>query len=67
VETIRGGGPVASTRGPREVASFLTVGESLAGVDDRLADSDVGLDDLTLVGLRAARERGHSAPPVGEG
>jgi len=67
VDTIRGGDPVASTRGPREIPGFAAVGESLAGVDDRLADSDVGLDDLTLVGLRVARERGHSAPPAGEG
>ena len=67
VDTIRRGDPVASTRGPREIPAFAAVGESLAGVDDRLADTDVGLDDLTLVGLRVARERGHSAPPVGEG
>lgn len=62
VDSIRSGEPVASTRGPREVASFSTVGESLAGVDDRLSDSDVALDELTLAGLHAARERGHAAP-----
>ncbi|MFZ0324137.1 MAG: NAD(P)H-dependent oxidoreductase subunit E [Actinomycetes bacterium] len=62
VDTIRSGGPVGCSRGPKVVQPFSTVGEALAGVDDRLSETDVALDELMLAGLRVARERGHVAP-----
>jgi NADH-quinone oxidoreductase subunit E len=62
VDRIRAGEDVSATRGPRVVPTFEAVGESLAGVDDRLSADDVALDEQTLVGLRRARELGQSAP-----
>lgn len=66
VDRLRAGETVAATRGPRVVPTFDAVGESLAGVDERLSDDDVALDDETLVGLRRARELGQAAPSAKE-
>jgi NADH-quinone oxidoreductase subunit E len=65
VDRLRAGEPVASTRGPRVVPEIDAVGRSLAGVDALLDDTDNGLDDQTLAGLRLARELGHTVPDEG--
>jgi NADH-quinone oxidoreductase subunit E len=65
VDRLRAGEPIASTRGPRVVPEIDAVGRSLAGVDALPDDSDNGLDDQTLAGLRLARELGHTVPDEG--
>ena len=65
VDRLRAGESIASTRGPRVIPEIDAVGRSLAGVDAVLDDTDNGLDDQTLAGLRLARELGHSVPDQG--
>jgi NADH-quinone oxidoreductase subunit E len=65
VDRLRAGETITSTRGPRAIPEIDAVGRSLAGVDAALDDTDSGLDDQTLAGLRLARELGHSVPDQG--
>lgn len=65
VDRLRAGETVASTRGPRAIPQIDAVGRSLAGVDAGLDDTDNGLDEQTLAGLRLARELGHTVPDQG--
>jgi NADH-quinone oxidoreductase subunit E len=65
VDRLRAGEMIASTRGPRVIPEINAVGRSLAGVDAVLDDTDNGLDDQTVAGLRLARELGHSVPDQG--
>lgn len=58
IDRLRGGEPVAATRGRRVVAPFADTVRSLAGVDDPVNDDDVALDAPTLVGLRLAEQQG---------
>jgi NADH-quinone oxidoreductase subunit E len=65
VDRLRAGETIASTRGPRAIPEIDAVGRSLAGVDVVLDDTDNGLDEQTLAGLRLARELGHTVPDQG--
>ena len=60
IETLRAGGEVHSTRGP-VIRTFRDTERTIAGQDDGLAAAPA-VDDKMLAGLRAARERGMSAP-----
>ncbi len=63
VDRLRSGEDVESTRGPR-IPSLKENERTLAGFDDGLTDEGGNADDLMLVGLRRAKELGHSAPGV---
>lgn len=67
VDQLQAGEPVAATRGTPRIETFDAVGETLAGVDQRLSPDDVALDDLVLAGLREAKQRGHVAPVPAKG
>jgi NADH-quinone oxidoreductase subunit E len=60
LDTLRDGGEVHATRGPA-IRSFRDTERTLAGFDDGLADAP-SVDDKMLAGLRAAKERGMTAP-----
>lgn len=67
VDRLRAGETVAATRGTQRIETFDAVGETLAGVDQRLSPDDVALDDIVLAGLREAKQRGHAAPAAAKG
>ena len=60
IDTLRAGGEVQSTRGP-VIRTFRDTERTLSGYDDGLAAAPA-VDDKMLAGLRAARERGMTAP-----
>lgn len=62
LDTLAAGGELVATRGP-VIRTFEDTERTLAGFDDGLADAPA-VDDKMLAGLRVARERGMSAPPV---
>ncbi|MDX1888761.1 NADH-quinone oxidoreductase subunit NuoE [Mycolicibacterium sp. 050158] len=66
VDELRSGGPVTPTRGA-PVCTFRETAMILAGfADQRPGANDAPAGDATLAGLRIARERGMTAPEVGE-
>ena len=54
---------VQSTRGPA-IRDFAATERTLAFPNDGLADEGVSVDEKMLAGLRIAKERGMSAPPI---
>ena len=52
-----------TTRGPA-IRGFAATERTLAFPNDGLADEGVSVDEKMLAGLRIAKERGMSAPPV---
>lgn len=66
VDDLREGTTVTPSRGA-PLCTFKQTARLLAGFpDDRPGANDVAPGDATLAGLRIARERGMSAPEVGE-
>ena len=58
VDRLRRGEPVASTRGPSMIPSFMANERTLAGFADDLSDEGPNADDKMLAGLRRAKELG---------
>ncbi|AYY15720.1 NADH-quinone oxidoreductase subunit NuoE [Actinobacteria bacterium YIM 96077] len=65
VDTLRSGGEVTSTRGPR-VCSWKQAERVLAGFPDGLANEGPAAGSASLAGLRLAREEGWTAPEGGQ-
>jgi NADH-quinone oxidoreductase subunit E len=66
IDQLARGEEVRSTRGPA-IRDFTATERTLAFPDDGLAGEGPVADELMLAGLRVARERGMSAPAVGQG
>ncbi|NED94517.1 NADH-quinone oxidoreductase subunit NuoE [Phytoactinopolyspora alkaliphila] len=65
VDTLRDGGEVTSTRGPK-VCSWKQAERVLAGFPDGLAGQGETAGHASLVGLRLAEENGWTAPEGGQ-
>jgi NADH-quinone oxidoreductase subunit E len=63
VDELRAGGEVTATRGGR-VGTWRDAERVLAGFGDHRADEGVTSGSRSQLGLRIARERGWTAPPV---
>jgi len=63
VDRLARGEVVQSTRGPA-IRDFAATERTLAFPNDGRADEGVSVDEKMLAGLRIAKERGMSAPPV---
>lgn len=66
VDRLIAGEPVAPTRGAASVCTFKEVSRVLAGFPDGRADEGVSAGPASLAGLRLAREKGWTAPAVGD-
>ena len=66
VDRLRAGEPVAPTRGASSVCSFKQMSRVLAGFSDGRADEGVGAGPQTVVGAKLARQKGWTAPAVGD-
>jgi len=62
VDRLRGGEPVAPTRGAAQVCTFKQVSRVLAGFPDGRADEGVGAGPASLQGTLLARREGWTAP-----
>ena len=63
IDRLARGEVVQSTRGPA-IRDFAATERTLAFPNDGLADDGVSVDEKMLAGLRIAKERRMSAPPV---
>ena len=63
-DALRAGDDVAPTRGAAKVCTFKEVSRVLAGFLDGRADEGVGAGGPSLAGLKLAREKGWTAPPM---
>ncbi|PIE25805.1 MAG: NADH-quinone oxidoreductase subunit NuoE [Micrococcales bacterium] len=66
VDRLRAGEDVRPTRGADKVCGFKHVSRVLAGFPDGRADEGPAAGEPSLVGLRAAREKGWTAPAAAD-
>ncbi|HEY6277337.1 MAG TPA: NADH-quinone oxidoreductase subunit NuoE [Streptosporangiaceae bacterium] len=64
VDDLRSGADVSPARGPRRLCTWREASRILAGFPDGQAADGPQAGEPSLVGLRIARERGWTAPPV---
>ncbi|GAB2974543.1 MAG TPA: NADH-quinone oxidoreductase subunit NuoE [Actinotalea caeni] len=64
VDAILEGRDVTPTRGADKVVTFKEMSRVLAGFEDGRADEGGAGGDATMAGLRLAREKGWTAPPI---